>query len=135
MVSTSTTSLCVPPSLLSIPPGPTVTTGMSQMASRTVCLLGGSHAALPSSRIFEEFSIFTAAPGRPSTDRMYGDRWLRFAHWATGQVIDLFGPTAAQIAAFLYYLFDTQGLSPQSIKAYKSCLSSFLSCTGNAAAV
>ena len=32
------------------------------------------------------------------------------------------GPTAAQIATFLYYLFDTQGLSPQSIKGYRSCL-------------
>ena len=39
------------------------------------------------------------------------------------------------IAAFLYYLFDTQGLSPQSVKGYRSCLASDLSCTGMAAAV
>ena len=65
---------------------------------------------------------------------MYDDRWLCFAHWAAGQGIDLLGPTAAQIAAFLYYLFDTHGLSPQTIKGYRSCLASVLSHTGNAAA-
>ena len=83
---------------------------MSRLSSHTVCVLGGSHAALPSSTNFEEFSRLAAAPRRPSTDRMYDDMWLSFAHWATGQGIDLLGPTAAQIAAFLHYLFDTQGL-------------------------
>ena len=55
----------------------------------------------------------------------------------TRQGIDPLGPTAAQIAALLYYLFDTHGLSPQttSIKGYRSCLASVLSRTGNAAAV
>ena len=66
---------------------------------------------------------------------MYYDSWLCFVHWATGQGIDLLGPTAAQIAAFLFYLFDTHGLPPQTIKGYKSCLSSVLSSIGNAAAV
>ena len=42
---------------------------------------------------------------------------------------------SAQIAAFLYELFDTHGLSPQTIKGYRSCLASVLSCTGKAAAV
>ena len=60
---------------------------------------------------------------------------ILIAPWAAGQGIDLLGPTAAQIAAFLYYLFDTQGLSPQSIKGYRSCLASVLSRTGMAAAV
>ena len=84
---------------------------------------------------FEEVSRLAAAPRRPSTNRVYDDRWLRFAHWAAGQGIDLLGPTAAHIAVFLYYLFDTQGLSPQSIKGYRSCLASVLSRTGMAAAV
>ena len=66
---------------------------------------------------------------------MYDNRWLCFTHWAAGQGIDLLGPTAAQIAAFLYYLFHTQGLSPQSIKGYRPCLMSVLSPTGMAAAV
>ena len=51
------------------------------------------------------------------------------------QGIDPLGPTAAQIAAFIYYLFATQGLSPQSIKGYRSCLGSVLSHTRVAAAV
>ena len=53
----------------------------------------------------------------------------------TGYGFDLLGPTAAQIATFLYELFDTCGLSPQIIKGYRSCLASFLSRTGMAAAV
>ena len=108
---------------------------MSQMASRTICMLGGSHAALPSSRIFEQVSRLAAAPRRPSANIVFDDRWLHFAHWAAGQGFDLLGPTAAQIDAFLYYLFDTQGLSPQSIKGYRSILASVLSRTAMAAAV
>ena len=60
---------------------------------------------------------------------------LRFANWATGKGFDPLGPTAAQIAAFLYELFDTHVLSPQTIKGYRSCLVSVLSRTGKAAAV
>ena len=40
-----------------------------------------------------------------------------------------------QAAGFLYYLFDTQGLTPQTIKGYRSCLASVLSQIGNAAVV
>ena len=56
-------------------------------------------------------------------------------HRAAGQGIDPLGPTAAEIVVFLYYLFDTQGLSPQSSKGYTSCLASVLSHTGMVAAV
>ena len=66
----------------------------------------------------EEVSRLVAAPRRPSTNCM----WLCFAHWAAGQGIDPLGPTAAQIATFLYSLFDTPGLSPQTIKGYRTCL-------------
>ena len=59
----------------------------------------------------DEVSRLAAAPKRPSTNRMYDDRWLRFAPWAAGQGFDLLDPTAAQIASFLFTLFDTQGLS------------------------
>ena len=75
------------------------------------------------------------APERPSTNRMYNDRWLCFANWDTGKGFDPLGPTAAQLATFLYELFDTHGLSPLTIKAYRSCLASVLSRTGKAAAV
>ena len=58
-----------------------------------------------------------------------------FASLTLLKAIDPVGPTAAQIATFLYYIFDTQGLSPQSIKGYRSCSASVLSRTGMAAAV
>ena len=60
-----------------------------------------------------EVSKFDAAPTcrRPSTNRMYDDRWLRFTTWATGRGFD------------------------QTIKGYRSCLASVLSRTGRAAEV
>ena len=83
----------------------------------------------------KEVSRLAAAPRRPSTNRMYNNTWLCFAYWAAGRGFDPFGPTTAQIAAFLYYLLDTHGLSPQTMKGYRSCLASILSGTGKAAAV
>ena len=82
-----------------------------------------------------EVSKLEAAPRRPSTNRMYDNRWLRLANWATGRGFDPLGPTASQIATFLYELFDTHGLSPQNIKGYRSCLASVLRRTGSAAEV
>ena len=49
----------------------------------------------------KEVSRLTAAPRRPSTNRMYDDRWLCFSHWAAGQGIDPLGPTAAQITSLI----------------------------------
>ena len=83
----------------------------------------------------KEIFRLATAPRRPSTNRMYDNRWLRFANWATGHGFDPLGPTAAQIATFVYELFDTHGLSPQTIKGYRSCLASVLSRTGMTAAV
>ena len=57
-----------------------------------------------------------------------------YAHWATGQTLDLLGPTAAQITAFLYDLFDTHGLVPHTIKGYRSCSASVLGRTGKTVA-
>ena len=86
-------------------------------------------------RFSEEVSRLAAAPRRPSTNRMYDYRWLHFAHWGGIDGIDLLGCTAAQIAAFLYYLFDTHGLPPQTIKGYRPYLASVLSRIGKDAAV
>ena len=66
---------------------------------------------------------------------MNDNRWLRFAHWATGKGFNLLGPTAAQIATVLYSLFDTHGLSPQTIKRYRTYLDSVLNHTGKAKVV
>ena len=95
---------------------------------------GGSHAALLSSRKEEVFRL-AAAPRKPSTNHMYDDRWLCFAYWAAGQGFNLLSPTAAQIAPFLYSLFDTHGLSPQMIKGYRTFLASVLNRTGKAKVV
>ena len=60
-----------------------------------------------------EVSKFAAAPTcrRPSTNRMYDDRWLCFSTWATGRGFD------------------------QTVKGYRSCLASVLSRKGRAAEV
>ena len=102
-------------------------------ASGTICMHEGLVQHYQAAGLSSEVSKLAAAPGRPSTNGMYEDRWLRFSNWATG--VDPLGPTAAQIAAFLYELFATRGLSPQTIKGYRSCLASVLSRTGKAAAV
>ena len=129
VVSTFIMSVCGPPTLLSIPPRPAVTAGiyLKWQVVPSACMEAviQHYQAAGFSR---EVSKLAAARKRPSTNRMYDDRWLRFANWATC-------PKAAQIAAFLYELFDTHGLSPQTIKGYRSCLASVLSCTGKAAAV
>ena len=139
MVSTPTRSVCGPPMFLSVLLRSTVTTGLCLgrqvvPSARMKALMQHYQAA----GFLKEVSRLAAAPRRPSTNRMYDDRWLRlnaFANWATGQGFDQLGLTAAQIAPFLYDLFDTHGLSPQTIKGYRSRLTSVLSCTGKEAAV
>ena len=136
MVSTSITSVCGPPTLLSILPRPVVTTGIyleRQVvpSARMEALVQHYQAA----GFSKEVSKLSAAPRRPSTNRMYDDMCLCLAIWAIRKGFDPLGPTAAQIAAFLYDLFDTHGLSPQTIKGYRSCLALVLSRTGKAAEV
>ena len=83
----------------------------------------------------DEVSRPAAAPRRPSTNHMYDDRWRCFTRWAAGQGFDPLDPTAAQIASFLFDLFDTHGLSPQTIKGYRTCIGSVLNRTGRAKVV
>ena len=134
VVSTPATTECGPPTILSVPQRPVVTTGLyieRQVVSsaRMEALMQYYQAA----GFSKEVSKLAAAPRRPSTNRMYDDRSLRFTYWATRRGFDPLGPTAAQIAAFLYELFDTHGLSPQTIKGHRFCLASVLSRTGKAA--
>ena len=83
----------------------------------------------------DEVSRLAAAPKRSSTNSIYDDRWLRFAPWAAGQGFDPLDPTAAQIASFLFTLFNTHGLSPRTVKGYRACLGSVLNRTGKAKVV
>ena len=138
VVSTSTTSLCgTPPSSSlpsrsSVPKGSEVRLGQKVVPSARMEALMRHYKAAGFS---EEVSRLAAAPRRPSTNRMYDDRWLRFARWAAGQGFDPLDPTAAQIASFLFTLFDTHGMSPQTVKGYKTCLGSVLNRTGKAKVV
>ena len=77
----------------------------------------------------DEVSRLAAAPRRPSTNRMH------FARWAAGQGFDPLDLTAAQIASFLFDLFDTHGLSPQTMRSYRTCIGSLLIPTGRARVV
>ena len=132
VVSTPTSSLCGPSAVLSIPPRSSVSTGSE------ICL--GKLYRLPASRLlcdttkqqaFQTRSLgLPQHLGRPSTNCMYDDRWLCFTRWAVGQGFDPLSPTAVQIASFLYTLLDTHGLSPQTIKGYRTCLGSVLNRTG-----
>ena len=124
--------------ILSVPQRPVVTTGLylKQQVIPSACM-DAFMQYYQAAGFSREVSKLAAAPTcrRPSTNRMYYDRWLGFTNWATGRGFDPLGPTAAQIAAFLYELFDTHGVSLKTIKGYRSCLASVLSRTGRAAEV
>ena len=138
VVSTPTSSLC------GTPPGVSVPSRSSVPAGSEVCL---GRKVVPSARMealmrhykaagfSDEVSRLAAAPRRPSTNLMYDDRWLSLSRWAAGQGFDPLEPTAAQIASFLFTLFDTHGLSPQTVKGYRTCLGSVLNRTGKAKVV
>ena len=137
MVSTPTSSLCGPSTVLSLPPISSVTTGSEIRLRRKVIPSARMEALVrhyKAAGFSDEVSRLDAAPRRPSTKHMYDDRWLRFTRWAAGQGFDPLNPSAAQIASFLYSLFDT-GLSPQTIKGYRTCLGSVLNRTGKAKVV
>ena len=109
MVSTLTSTLCGPPSVLSIPPISTDLTGSEihlgwkvVLSARMKALMQHYKAAVFS----DEVSRLAAAPRRPSTNCMYDDWWLHFTHWVAREGFDPLNPTAAQIAAFSYSLFE-----------------------------
>ena len=115
VVSTPAMIECGPLAMiLSVPQRPFVTTGLylKRRFIPSACMeaLMQHYQAAGFSR---EVSKFAAAPTcrRPSTNRMYDDRLLRFTTWATGRGFD------------------------QTIKGYRSCLASVLSRTGRAAEV
>ena len=135
---TPTTSLCGTPvnsplpSRSSVPAGPEVHLRRKVIPSARMEALMRHYKAAGFS---DEVSRLAAAPRRPSTNRMYDDRWCRFARWAAGQGVDPLNPTAAQVASFLFDLFDTHGLSPQTVKGYRTCIGSVLNRTGKSRVV
>ena len=122
------------PSRSSVPAGSEVCLGRKVIPSARMEALMRHYKAAGFS---DKVPRLAAAPKskRPSTNRTYDDRWLRFAPWAAGQGFDPLDPTAAQIASFLFTLFNTHGLSPQTVKGYRACLGSVLNRTGKAKVV
>ena len=106
MVSTPTSTLCGPPSVFPISPRSTVTTGTETHLGWKVVPSARMEALMQhykAAGFSDEVSRLAAAARQPSTDRMYNDRWLRFTQWPARERFDLLSPTAAQIAAFLYF--------------------------------
>ena len=77
--------------------------------------------------------MLAAAPRRSSTKCRYDDRCLCFASWAAEKGIVPLGPTATQVVT-VFPLQDTRSFT-STVKGYRSCLGSVLSCTGKAAVV
>ena len=97
VVSTPTTSLCGTPvnspipSRSSVPAGPEVHLRRKVIPSACMEALMRHYKAAGFS---DEVSRLAAAPRRPSTNRMYDDRWCRFARWAAGQGVDPLNPNS-----------------------------------------
>ena len=138
VVSTPTTSLCGTPPSSSLPSGSSVPAG-SEVCLRWKVIPSAHMEAImrhyKAAGFSDEVSRLAAASRRHSTNRMYDDRWLHFARWAAVQGFDPLDPIAAQIASFLFTLFDTHGLSLQTVKGYRTCLGSVLNRTGKAKVV
>ena len=134
----TSTSLCETPSGSPLPSGSSVPAGPEVHLRRKVVPSARMESLMrhyKAAGFSDEVSRLAAAPRRPSTYRMYDDRWRRFTRWAAGQGFDPLDPTAAQIASFLFDLFDTHSLSPQTIKGYRTCIGSVLNRTGRAKVV
>ena len=88
--STPTSSLCGSPPVLSLPSRSPVPAGSEVCLGRKVIPSACMEALMrhyKAAGFSDEVSRLTAAPKRPSTNRMYDDRWLRFARWAAEQTI------------------------------------------------
>ena len=97
VVSTPTSSLCGPPSSLSLPSRSSVPVGSEVCLRRKVVPSARMEALMrhyKAAGFSDEVSRLAVAPRRPSTNRMYDDWWLCFAPWAVGQGFDPLGPTA-----------------------------------------
>ena len=77
----------------------------------------------------EKAATFIAAPTRASTARAYDGRWARWADWAEGRGLDPVTASVTDIADFFVQLFE-EGLTPATIKGYRTSISSVLSKLG-----
>ena len=137
VVSTSATLLCGTPSVSSLPSGSSVPAGPEVHLRREVVPSARMEALMrhyKAAGFSDEVSRLAAAPRRPSTNRMYDNRWRRFTRWAAGQGFDPLDPTAAQIASFLFDILIPMAC-PLEVKGYRTCIGSVLNRTGRAKVV
>ena len=67
---------------------------------------------------------------RESTNLVYDARWTIFSNWCSEREIDPFQITVQHLADFLVFLFEVKGLSPSTIKGYRSAISRTLVLSG-----
>ena len=133
VVSTPTSSLCGTPSGLSLPSRSSVPTGPEVCLGKSYHLHAwGLSCNTIKQQVFQTRSLGSQQllEGPQAIARMM----MGFARWAR-QGFDPLDPTAAQIASFLFTLFDTHGLSPQTVKGYRTHLGSVINRTGKAKVV
>ena len=82
--STSTSSVCGTPVNSSLPFRSTVSTEPEGHLRRNVITSACMEALMRHYLAADEVSRLTAAPRRPSTDRMYDSTRFRFVRWAAG---------------------------------------------------
>ena len=108
VVSTPTLSLCGTPPSLSLLSEPSLPAGSEVCLGRKVVPSARMEALMQhykAAGFSGEVSRLAAAPRRPSTNRMYNDRWLRFARWAAGQGFDPLDPTDPSNSLLFVYSF------------------------------
>ncbi|VDI09351.1 Hypothetical predicted protein [Mytilus galloprovincialis] len=59
---------------------------------------------------------------RDSTNIVYDAKWTIFSSWCSEKEIDPFQISVQQLADFLIHLFEEKGLSPSTIKGYRSAI-------------
>ena len=67
---------------------------------------------------------------RESTNIVYDAKWTIFSNWCSGRKVNPFQVTVQQLADFLVFLFEVKGLSPSTIKGYRSAISRTLVVSG-----
>ena len=67
---------------------------------------------------------------RESTSIVYDSKWTIFSDWCVGKEIDSFKISVQQLADFLVFLFQVKGLTPSTVKGYRSAISRTIHISG-----
>lgn len=67
---------------------------------------------------------------RDSTNIVYDAKWIIFCNWCSEKEVDPYQISVQQLADFLIFLFEEKGLSPSTIKGYRSAISRTIHLSG-----